>query len=461
MSSRGEKILIGIFGGAAGLAALVFGPKLAEAFASVRNNNDPVIDPIDSGVLTVQGTGPSSGGSAASIPGLSSNDGSIEELGQLDLDAIPRRVTVPFDEQSEFFSRIGPQTTEIVLEAPELFVSTESGQIVPTVRSEVITRNEGGQITQQTVFVDQFGNTFNSEQELLQAAVRISDEVNAELQSGTSISVIEALLAGKPVNTTNFLTERPTVFPIAEIDSDFQRRAQALAPSLTASNPGASSSSRVANFSRLAALGTDLSEVDIFGVQNPDFLGEIKTGQGPLTDSQKQLLDNVRLSIDPRNMTSSDFEEIRRNQERRRQEKAALDAEVAALRRAGLTPDIARQILNEFGFAVRGEVTLELFATLNDRFSSSQASQVTAKINDAKRFDVQKNLESATATFAGAGSRNQAIANLQTFLRQTGRTNLNNLAPAELFALTRLGFSNVQPLGGSSQPAIEALKLLL
>jgi hypothetical protein len=281
------------------------------------------------------------------------------------------------------------------------------------------------------------------------------------LQEGTALNTIEALLAGKPVNTTNFITERPTFFPEAPIDSEFQSRAQALQRTLTASNPGSSSNAEIANFSRLAAVGTDLSQVDLFGVQNPDFAGFIKTGQGPLTNTQKQALDQIRLSIDPRNMTSSDFEEIRRNQAKRAAEKEALAMEVAALRRAGLTPDIAREILNKFGFAVRGEVTLELFATLNDRFSQLQPQNIQKEISAARQFDVQKNLDSAIATFAGAGSRNQAIDSLKIFLAQTGRSDLNNLAPAELLRLQRVGFSNVQPLGGSNQPAVDALKRLI
>jgi hypothetical protein len=436
-------------------AAFIFGPgRIKKAFAS-KEHNDPVIDPVEAGVIEftprpdIESGGISSSGGNSSFE--SDDSGVSQEL---------TRVVIPLDEPSEFYTTFNPGVKEVVFESPQLFVSTETGQIVPTIKTEILTKNVDGVQQQQTVYIDQFGNTFGSKQELLDAAVKISDAVNSELQQGNALSLIEALAAGKPVNTTNFITERPVEFPEAAIDSEFQRRAQALGATLTSDNPGASSAARIANFSRLAALGTDLSKVDIYGVQNPDFLGGIKTGQGPLTTAQKQLLDQVRLSIDPRNMTSSDFEEIRKNQAKAAAEKEALAKEVAALKASGLTLDQAKKILNQFGFAINGPVTYELFATLNDRFGEVQASSPT--VSAAQQYDATKNLQQAVATAAGSSQTgSQAQSQLKTFLAQTGRTNLDNLAPAELFRLQKAGFNDINPLGPANQPAVLALKLLL
>jgi hypothetical protein len=442
-----NKIIYGIAAVGSALAMYFGGKKVIEAYAQ---SNDPVISPVEAGLVSIENEDSDPSGSISS-------GGPVNGEGDFDNSS---RVVIPLDETEEFSRKIGSGTVEVVFEAPELFVSTEDGQIVPTVRNEIITRNDGNGQTTSTVYVDQFGNTFNSQQELLDAAVKISDEVNSELQDGRALSLIEALMAGKPVNTTNFITERPVEFPEAKIDSEFQRRAQALGATLTADNPGANSAARIANFSRLAALGTDLSKVDIFGVQNPDFISSIKTGQGPLTQDQKQLLDQVRLSIDPRNMTSKDYEQIRKNQANRAAEKTALEKEVAALKASGLTLTAAKKILNQFGFAVTGPVTYELFATLNDRFGEVAPVSGTS-LNQAEKFDAMKSIETAVTKVAGSASRSQQIDNLKNFLARTGRSNLDNLAPAELFALNRAGFSNVDPTGGVNQAAVNALKLLI
>ena len=177
------------------------------------------------------------------------------------------------------------------------------------------------------------------------------------------VSVLQSLQSGKPVNVTNFLTERPAFLPEAKSDTTFLRRAQALKPTLTVGNPGASSSAAVPNFSRLAALGVDLSKVDILRVQNPSFLGSIKSGQGPLTAAQKVLIDQERLRIDPRNQTSSVTAAIRANQARNAAASAARAARASQLT-PGFNEAQARAFLKSKGFNVTGTLTPATFASL-------------------------------------------------------------------------------------------------
>lgn len=177
------------------------------------------------------------------------------------------------------------------------------------------------------------------------------------------VSTLEAVRTGQPVNVTNFLTERPQFFPEAKSDTAFLKRAQALQPTLTVGNPGGSSSAAVPNFSRLAALGVDLSKVDILKVQNPAFLGGIKSGQGPLTTAQKIAIDQERLRIDPRNMTSSDFRAIEANKASAAAASAARTARAAELK-TGFNEVKARAFLKSKGFNVQGDLTPQTFANI-------------------------------------------------------------------------------------------------
>jgi len=184
------------------------------------------------------------------------------------------------------------------------------------------------------------------------------------------VSTLEAIRTGKPVNVTNFLTKRPESFPAAKADTAFLRRAQALQPTLTVGNPGASSSASVPNFSRLAALGVDLSKVDILRVQNPGFLGFIKTGQGPLTAEQKILVDQARLAIDPRNRTFAQQAEAERRQ--------AANAAAAAARNARakeLAPSFdeatAKAFLRSKGYNISGKLSPQTFANIEAALARS------------------------------------------------------------------------------------------
>jgi len=177
------------------------------------------------------------------------------------------------------------------------------------------------------------------------------------------VSTLEAIRTGKPVNVTNFLTERPENFPVAKADTAFLRRAQALQPTLTVGNPGASSSAAVPNFSRLAALGVDLSKVDILKVQNPRFLGSIKTGQGPLTAEQKILVDQARLAIDPRNRTFAQQAEAERRQAANAAAAAARNARAKALT-PGFDQVTAKAFLKSKGYNFSGTLTPQTFANI-------------------------------------------------------------------------------------------------
>jgi hypothetical protein len=243
--------------------------------------------------------------------------------------------------------------------------SKEQQDIVNVETFKVVTQTPDGPV-EKKVFITADGRQLNSEQEVLDEFIKvsISPEVVGELNAGTNKSTLDALFAGSPINVTNFITEAPKNFPKAKVDSDFQRRAQALQPTLTVDNPGASSSSRIPNFSRLAATGVDLSKVDPFGVANPDFLSDIKDGQGPLTEAQRIAVDQQRLKTDPRNMTSSERQEIQDNRDRRAAENQVVTVRATALKEAGFDEAKAKEFLRSKGFAVRGTLTPETFANL-------------------------------------------------------------------------------------------------
>jgi hypothetical protein len=227
-----------------------------------------------------------------------------------------------------------------------------------------------------TIYYTPEGKILSSKQEVFDDYLEktFTPEVSGvfTIPNTKQVSVLEALQTGKPANVTNFLTERPELFPEAKSDTAFLKRAQALKPTLTVGNPGASSSAAVPNFSRLAALGTDLSKVDILGVQNPNFLGEIKSGSGPLTAAQKILIDQQRLKTDPRNQTFAQRAEIEANKAKA----AAASANRAAIE-AGVTPGFdavaAKAFLRSKGYNVTGDITPKTFASISAALQGRKA----------------------------------------------------------------------------------------
>jgi hypothetical protein len=135
-------------------------------------------------------------------------------------------------------------------------------------------------------------------------------------------------------------------------------------------NPGGSSDAAIPNFSRLRAVGTDLSNVDILKVQNPDFLREIKSGQGPLTPEQKILVNQQRLKIDPRNQTSSDRTEIARNVAAGVAEKQIVTARAADLNKAGYDEVKAKEFLASKGLKINGQLSAQQFAALERQLTA-------------------------------------------------------------------------------------------
>lgn len=241
------------------------------------------------------------------------------------------------------------------------------------VKPQTVTVSTGDGVTTQTIYVAPDGKQYKSEQEVFDAYIKtaFNDKARAELQSGQGKSTLEALFAREfdRIDPTNFITKLPPNFPKAQANTAFLKRAQAIQPSLTVSNPGNSSNSRVPNFSRLTAVGADLSKVDLFGVQNPAFLGSIKSGQGKLTEAQRILVDQERLRIDPRNQTSTTRAEIERNKARAAAESKLRLARATELKVAGYDEARAKAFLASKGMVIHGSLSPETFAALERRFT--------------------------------------------------------------------------------------------
>jgi hypothetical protein len=250
---------------------------------------------------------------------------------------------------------------------------TEAQLALTEVRPQTITTNTDGTARTREIFVAPDGKQYQSKQAVLDAFIKesLTPDVLKSIEKNTGVSVLEALRTGQPINPSAFITKRPDAFPEAKSDTAFLRRAQALQPTLTADNPGGSSNASVPNLSRLAAVGTDLSKVDIFNVQNKSFLGEIKSGQGPLTEAQKILVNAERKRIDPRNQTVQENAQISANIEAQRREAEKELAQARALEASGFTEAAAKAKLLKSGIAVRGGLTTLQAVKIGGRFPGS------------------------------------------------------------------------------------------
>jgi hypothetical protein len=337
---------------------------------------------------------------------------------------------IPLDRTSEFAAHIDPSVKEVKLTSPLIYVKDDGTAVLDAVQELVVNRVDPNNITQQTVYVDKDGTQYNSEQELFDAFIRqSSSQALIDLQNKKNLSTLEAIQLGVPINVTNVITTRPQGFPEAKPDAispEFQKRARALEPTLTVTNPGGSSASGLPNFSRLAAVGTDLSMVDLYNVRNPDFIGNIK-GKA-LTQEQQVKLDQLRLKIDPRNMTSADFELQRAKALANSLTKAQIDKRAAELSKSGYTPDKGVNYLATQGIKVTGGLSPSQFAAIEARLGpgATQAClNCTAKT---------KSITSTDKTTIGKSAQRK----IDIFLKQTGRKDLLNMTPAEQFAFQRL-----------------------
>jgi hypothetical protein len=372
---------------------------------------------------SLEGSNTSLGGAGPIGPGSSIGYSNTEKL-----------ITVPLDSESEFVARIGPGTKEVVVSSPFLLVQDDGSAILDGLQEVVVNRSGTGGPVQQTVWIDKTGMRYNSEQELLDAFIRASatPEILAKVGGVDDYSVITGIREGKPVNVTNIITSRPEGFPEAKpeaISKAFQTRARALEATLTISNPGGSSSAALPNFSRLAAVGTDLSNIDLYSVRNPNFLGQIKSGGGKLTDAQRILVDQARLAIDPRNITSSEQQEILRNQQIRQAEKAVLDARAKQLRASGYNEANAIASLRAQGVNVTGSLSAEQFASLERRLGPV----ATKLCLNCKVGQVAPTVKPTSTNLTQCLNDKRKL-----FLRQTGRQDFFRLTQAEIATWNRL-----------------------
>jgi hypothetical protein len=417
-------------GGGAGALFLfrdkIFGTKEEEPIPN---------EPFAAGLLDInseRGTLESSPGSISSAGPSASSVGSDNLTEELPEGRV-RVITVPIDSEAELIQRLDPSIQQVNIEAPETFVSDDGQFLIDAIQQLQVFRNQDGTTTEQTVFLLD-GKQFNSRQELLDEFIRLAappEELAAI--SGQSISTLDALRTGAPIDATAFLTSRPDFFPEAApdaISTEFQRRARALESTLTVSNPGGSSVAGIPNFSRLAAVGTDLSKVDLYSVQNPDFLGSIKSGQGPLTAEQRRLVDQQRLAIDPRNQTSSDRLEIARNQAINAVQRELREQRAAQITKAGFDEQAAKALLLSKGLRVTGGLTANQFAALEARLG-------TSLVKECINCDLGKiQSPSVPATLDGVSLAERQ--KIESFLRQTGRTDLSNLSIVERTVLNRV-----------------------
>jgi len=181
---------------------------------------------------------------------------------------------------------------------------------------------------------------------------------------------VQGFQVAQPNSTTAFLTEKD--LPNKKVPvTEFDKRAVALAPTLSVSNPGQSSAANVTNFSRLAALGQDLSKVDILNVQNPEFLGEIKSGQGPLTEAQKRLV--AAQVVAANNKTTggkqtvdqylAERAQISQNQTASSVKAAEIDAMARSLSKS-FTEKGAKANLKALGYNHTGSLTVQQYAAI-------------------------------------------------------------------------------------------------
>jgi hypothetical protein len=338
----------------------------------------------------------------------------------------PKELTIPLD-SGEFKSRIDPSIQKIILESPLSYIS-DGGLVFDAIQKLVVNRSTAEGSTQEIVYVDAFtGKQYNSEQAILDEFIKqsVTPELLRDISEGTALSTLQAIQAGQPINVTNVITKRPEFFPEAKFDAiseAFQSRARALAATLTVTNPGGSSAAGLPNFSRLAALGTDLSQVDLYSVRNPDFLGEIKSGQGPLTAAQKILVDQARLTIDSRNMTSSDRAQIEANTKKRQAEIVATAIRSAQLIKAGYNEANAKAALLKQGINVTGSLSASQYAALEKRLGSAISNICLSCKSTKIKPTVNPNASNLIACY------NTARTN---FLRQTKRNDFYKLTAKE------------------------------
>jgi hypothetical protein len=339
---------------------------------------------------------------------------------------VPKELTIPLD-SGEFKSKIDPSIQKIILESPLTYIS-DGGLVFDAIQKLVVNRSTAEGSTQEVVYVDAFtGKQYNSEQAILDEFIKqsVTPELLRDISEGTALSTLQAIQAGQPINVTNVITKRPEFFPEAKFDAiseAFQSRARALAATLTVTNPGGSSAAGLPNFSRLAALGTDLSQVDLYSVRNPDFLGEIKSGQGPLTTAQKILVDQARLTIDSRNMTSSDRAQIEANTKKRQAEIVATALRSAQLIKAGYNEANAKAALLKQGINVTGSLSASQYAALEKRLGSA-ISNVCLSCKSTKIKPTVNPGASNLAACYNTGRIN--------FLRQTKRKDFYKLSAKE------------------------------
>lgn len=338
-------------------------------------------------------------------------------------------LTIPLDRTSEFAARLTPDVKEVKLTSPLVYVKDDGTAILDAVQELVVNRTTPEGVQQSVVYVDKDGERYASEQDLFNAFIRKSSQAGIDaLQRGTAISTLDAIKQGLPINVTNVMTSLPKEFPRAKedaISAEFQKRARALQATLTVENPGASSASGIANFSRLAALGADLSNVDLYNVRNPNFIGKIK-GK-PLTREQQIMLDQLRLKIDPRNETSSDIAERRARQELNALQQAQLKKRAQELVQQGYSESKGKNYLATQGIKVTGTLSPAQFAALEARLGPGATKACLTCTATEKTISTE-------ATSIGKSAQRK----LEIFKKQTGRKDLNNLTPAEQFALQRL-----------------------
>jgi hypothetical protein len=263
---------------------------------------------------------------------------------------------------------VAAQQIQELVDQIGLVDSREAPILVKTQTQKVIHQTPDGPVESE-IYVTEDGKVLHNKQEVLDEFISrsVTPEVVGNLAAGKNKSVLDSLLDGSPINISNFITAKPENFPS---DKNSSERIKAVGQTLTVNNPGGSSDAAIPNFSRLRAVGTDLSNVDVLKVQNPDFLREIKSGQGPLTPEQKILVNQQRLKIDPRNQTSSDRTEIARNVAAGVAEKQIVTARAADLNKAGYDEVKAKEFLASKGLKINGQLSAQQFAALERQLTA-------------------------------------------------------------------------------------------
>jgi hypothetical protein len=417
------------------LAGGIFGGW--KVYAELSKPKEEVVpnEPFAAGVLDVQRDEPyvagSITGSYSDVPNPVTSGATY--VGPTGTGEVPGTSTleIPLG-ASEFSERITPDTKTVILTAPLLYVNEDGTAVLDVQQKLTVNRSVPGGTQQSVVYVDKDGTQYNSEQEVLDAFIAKSapPEVLAKVGGKDDYSVIEGIKSGKPVNVTNFITSRPEGFPEAKADAvskDFQTRARALEATLSVSNPGASSSAAIPNFSRLAAVGVDLTQVDLYNVKNPAYLGTIKQG-ATLTAEQKNLINQSRLAIDARNMTIQEKAQIEENLKARTLTKQQVATRTKELETSGYNEAKAKATLLAHGIQVTGSLSAAQFAALEKRLGETayacincQTSAVKPKV-DPKATTLSKCLDDKRALF----------------LKQTGRKDFNALTQKEIAVWNQL-----------------------